>query len=146
MLVRTARIDGDDDGMDAQLFPAHTVMVLDVIGAIAEQSVNGQVSCGLGHGRDEVGTILTGSGADLQRGDQMSRMMGYERHLGITPVLLHPACPSQKVATDVMTFQARRVDGGLGAFVDQAATLGEPEKDGQQSLEGPFFRSRSCAF
>ena len=132
--------------MDAQLFPAHAVMVLDIIGAVAEQSMNGQVSCGLGHGWNEVRTILTGSGAGLQRGDQMSRMMGHECQLGIAAVLLHPACPSQKVATNVMTFQTRRVDRGLGALVDQAATLGNPEKNGQQSLEGPFFKSRSCAF
>ena len=132
--------------MNAQLFPTHAVMVLDIIRTIAEQSMNGQVSGGLGHGGNEVGAVLAGSGADLQRGDQMGRMMGYEREFGIAAVLLHPACPGQKVATNVMTFQTRRVDRGLGALVDQAATLGNPEKDGQESLEGPFFKSRSCAF
>ena len=132
--------------MDAQLLAADAVMVLDVVRAVAEQAMNGQVSYGLGHGWDEVRTILTGSGAGLQRGDQMSRMVRNEGQLGITAVLLHPPRTGQKVATNVMTFQTRRIDRGLGALVDQAATLGNPEKDGQQSLEGPFLRAVRAPF
>jgi len=144
--LRAARIDRNDRRGDAEFFSAHPVMQLGVVGPVAEEPVDRQVSNGLHHGGKEIGSIVAGTVTCLQGGDQVSSMMRDNSQLGKTPELLHAPRAGQEVAADVVAFQAGGVNRGLGPRFDQAALVGNAENSRDESVEGPFFRSRSCAF
>ena len=76
----------------------------------------------------------------------MGGMMGDEGQLGKSPVLFHPPGAEQKVTADVVAFHSRGVDGGFRFFFDSSLPPGDAERPGQESLESPWVRSRSCAF
>ena len=50
------------------------------------------------------------------------------------------------VRADVSSFVPRGIDRALGAGANQAAAVGSDDDSVEQSIETPFFRSRSWAF
>ena len=143
---RTARVDRNNRRGDAEFFTTHAVMQLGVVGPVAEEPVDRQISNGLRYGGQEVRGIVAGTVTYPQCGDQVRGVMSHNGQLGKTSELLHAPSASQEVAADVVAFQAGRVNRRFGTRFDQAAVLGDAENSLDQSLEGPFFRSRSCAF
>lgn len=144
--LRAPRIDRDDRRGDAEFFSAGAVMRLGIVSPIAEKSVNRQAASRLRDGRKETGSIIAGPVTHLQGRDQIGAMMRNNGDLGETPEAFHATGAGQKVPADVVAFQARGVDRGLRPLFDQAAALGHTENGGEESLQSPFFRSRSCAF
>lgn len=144
--ARTSWVNRDDGRGHAEVFATDAVVRLRVISPVAEQAVNRHVSNRLGHRGEEIGPIIAGTIAHPQGGHQVAGVVRDDRQLGEAAELLHPARAGQKVAADVMTLQAGRVDRRLGPFLDQAALLGNAENGGQEPVKSPFLRSRSCAF
>lgn len=142
----SSRIDGNDRRANAQGFAADAMVPFGIVGSIAEEAMNRQVVGGLGDRRHKIGGVVAGPVAHRQGGDQVRAMVEHQRHLRVTPIPFHPPGASQKMAADVMTFQAGRVNGGFRSLLDQAALSGNTENSLEQSLESPFFRSRSWAF
>jgi hypothetical protein len=62
------------------------------------------------------------------------------------PEAFHAAGAGQEVSADVVTFQSRRINRGLGLRLDQAALRGNTENSFEESGKSPFLRRRSCAF
>jgi len=148
MLVSgSATIHGDDGRADAQCFTGQTMMRFCVVAGVGQQAINGDVSYRLRHRRLKVDGVIAGAVSGRCRGDQISGMMGHHGQFGVPSVSLRTADhASQEVPADVMAFQARGVDRGLGLLVDQAAFVGNTENSGEEPLKSPFLRSRSCAF
>lgn len=141
-----ARVDRDHRGGDAEFFSARAMVPLGIVRAITEEPVDRQVSNGLSDRGNEVRCIVARAVAYFQRGNQVAGMMRDDGQFGKTAKLLHAARASQKVAADVVAFQAGGVDRGLGTLLDQAAFMGNTENSGEEPFKSPFFRSRSCAF
>lgn len=139
-------VDRNHDRMDAQFFAADSMMPLGVVGWIAHQAMNRRMTNGLRDGWHEVGRVVAGTAPHTRGGDQITGMMGDRGELGIKPIALGSACAGQKMATDVMTLQTRRIDRGLGLRRDQAALRGNTENGLEESVKSPFLRRRSCAF
>jgi hypothetical protein len=139
-------VDRNDDRTDAQFFAADPMMPLGVVGRVAHQAMNRRVTNSLHDGRQKVGRVVAGTTPHPRGGDQMTGMMGDGGQLGITPIAFHSAGAGQKMTTDVVTFQARRIDRGLRSLLDQAAFVGNTENRRKESVKSPFLRSRSWAF
>lgn len=139
-------IKGNHRGANTQSFSTDAMVLFGVVGCVAKEAMNRKVLGCLGDRGEKIRCVVGRSVADRQGGNQVGAMMGNQRHLGITPVPLHPSRPSKKVTADILTLEACRIDGRFSLLLDQAAFLGNTEKSLEQSLESPFFRSRSWAF
>jgi hypothetical protein len=147
MLVSgSATIHGDDGRADAQFFTGQPMVRFRVVAGVSEEAIDGNVPNRLRHHRHKVDGIIAGTVSGRCRGDQVSGMMCDHGQFRVPSVSLHATGTHQKVAADVVTFQSRGVNRGLGPFLDQAALFRNTENSLEESLKSPFFRSRSCAF
>ncbi len=136
------RVDRDHGGLYAQGFATETMVSFGIVGPVAEEAMDRQVLRGLDDGGHKVGRVVARPVTHLQRSDQVCAVMGHQRHLRVAPVPFRAARAFEKVAADMMTLDASRINGGFGAFFDQAALLGNTENGPEESLKSPFFRSR----
>lgn len=144
--LRPSRVNRDDRRGDAEFLAADAVMALGIVSSITEESVDRQAFHGLSDRRKEIGGVVAGPVAYRPGGDQVGAMMHHDGDLGETPEAFHATAAGQKVSADVVAFQARGVNGSLRPLFDQAALVGDTENSGEESLQSPFFSSRSCAF
>lgn len=142
----SATIERNHRRVNTEGLSTDAMVLFRIVGGVAKEAMNREVLGRLGDSRQKVRRVVGRTVANRQGSDHVRAMMRYQRHFGITPVPLHPPGSGEKVTADVLTLEAGRIDGNLHLFLDQAALLGNTEKSLEQSLESPFFRSRSWAF
>lgn len=144
----TPQIDWDHREPNSQVLPAPPVVRLTVKRSIGQHAVNPQKIRRLTHDHRKLRRIIAGTLADGSSCDKVCSGMARQGQFRPKRTVKPPpdGATRQIMRTRMPVFQARRIDGNLGPFLDQAAVLGILENSSLQPLESPFFINRFSAF
>jgi len=109
----TTVIDRNDGFGNAPVLATTAVMLFGVIGGIAKQAADTYVARSLFHRRQEARRVVAGTTTDNRRQNEVTAMIGYDGQLEVTAETASAAgtlATIDKVATDVVRFQTRRID------------------------------------
>lgn len=122
------------------------MVVLGVVGRVAQDCVEGQVGTRLAHRRREVRRVVAGPATDDGTCDQVGTGVADRGQLGperLPKGGLSP--PPLEVAADMPCLQARGVDGALRTPLDQAERTRADENGGKKAFKRPPFSNRCSA-
>jgi hypothetical protein len=133
---------GRDDALSAKLAPDEAMVILSVIGGVAEQLFEALVAVGLADGLVEVQVVRAGAASVADHAQrQVGGGIANHGHARISALFASPA--TTEVVADVAGFQSRGIYGYLLADLPQQALLASPAEGAlQQAARSPFFSSR----
>jgi len=111
-------IDGNDRFRNLPVFAAASMMLLGIVGSVAQQSADTNVLCCLFHSRQEARCVIAGTTTDDGREDEVAAMVSNYREFEKPPQAKCAArleTPIDEVATRIMCFQTGCIDAGFAA-------------------------------
>lgn len=139
-------IYGDDRGSDSQLVAAEDMVVLGVVGRIAQQAVETDVPTGLPHGRRKLWGILGGTPAQESPSPEVGLAVADHGELEPSePFSSGFPLPPDVVAADVTALQPRGVGDPFGLLSDELQLMSAAEDGSKEGIECPPFTSLRCA-
>jgi len=131
---------------NAQFFPSQDMVGFGIKTGVAVQAVQRQTPNGLSNDRSKFRRVIGGPRSDRSPRDQVRGVMHHGGQFGPRTIPFGALPTTQKMNTDIVVGQSRRVDAGTRSLVDQAAAAGLRTNLLQQAVKSPFFSSRASAF